>query len=92
MGLSFELARTANPVGVTINQQLEHGLRVVLGTADLMSIQVDTEFVKVQRIHKRIVCSYRGLLQNVFIDALWKKFPLFAVSMSICNYKIPFTW
>jgi hypothetical protein len=52
---AFELPRAANPVGVTLDEDLEHDRGRIGRTADLGRIGFDAQAAPIERVHKGIV-------------------------------------
>ena len=90
MTFTFELAAAANTVGITVDQKFKHRPWIVLRTADLVRVDFDAQFAEFQLVNNNIVSSGRGVLGDVFINALGEKCFLTAISMSICHDYNPF--
>ena len=53
----FQLARTADSVGVAIDEHLEHNPRIVLGTAYLVGSALYPKQLHIQGIHEGVIGS-----------------------------------
>jgi len=59
--LSFQLTTATNSIGISIEQQFEHDLGVILRTANLVRFYLNAQFSKLQRIDKYIISSENEL-------------------------------
>jgi len=90
VALPFELAGTAYPVGVAVDQQLEHRARIVGGVADLVGVHLDAQLRQIQGLHEGIVGPYRVLGGHVVLDAGGQQPQLQTVAGSIGHERISF--
>ena len=86
----FELARAANPVGVAIDQDLEHRLGVIRRTACLVLIGHDPQGLPIQVIHEQIVRSNRIVLGDILLDTRGQKHLLGTLRLPKSHRRTPF--
>jgi hypothetical protein len=69
MGFALQFSGSLDPIGITVNKQLQHCLGIVFGIAYLIGIDLDPLGVKVQGFHKGIVGSDRVVCGHIVFDA-----------------------
>jgi hypothetical protein len=72
----FELAGTANSIGIAIDQDLEHRLGLVGRTARLVRIARDLQGLEIQGVDEGIVGPHRIILGDILVKTEGKQHPL----------------